>query len=55
MKNVRRLSFVFTLILCSFVFVGCGISNNTNETLNDSLINESNENSSKESENEKIN
>lgn len=53
MKNMRRLSFVFTLILCSFIFVGCGISNNTNENLNDSLINESNENSLKESENEK--
>ena len=53
MKNMRRLSFVFTFILCSFIFVGCGASNNTNKTLNDSLINESNENSSKECENEK--
>ena len=53
MKNMRRLSFVFTFILCSFIFVGCGASNNTNENLNDSLINESNENSSKETEDEK--
>lgn len=50
---MRRLSFVFTLILCSFIFVGCGASNNTNKTLNNNLVNESNENSSKESENEK--
>lgn len=53
MKNMRRLSFAFALIICSFIFVGCGISNNTNETLNDGLINKSNQNSSKESENEK--
>ncbi|WP_195972839.1 N-acetylmuramoyl-L-alanine amidase family protein [Clostridium thermobutyricum] len=53
MKNMRRLSLSFILIMCSFIFVGCGISNNTNETLNDGLISESNQNSSKESENEK--
>ena len=53
MKNMRRLSLSFILIICSFIFVGCRISNNTNETLNYGLINESNENSSKESENEK--
>lgn len=53
MKNMRRLSLSFILIICSFIFVGCGISNNTNETLNDGLISESNQNSSKESENEK--
>ncbi|OPX47466.1 N-acetylmuramoyl-L-alanine amidase AmiA precursor [Clostridium thermobutyricum DSM 4928] len=53
MKNMRRLSFVFTLILCSFIFVGCGASNNTNKSLNDNLVNESNENSSKETEDEK--
>lgn len=53
MKNMRRLSLSFILIICSFIFVGCGISNNTNETLNDGLINGSNQNSSKESENEK--
>lgn len=50
---MRRLSLSFILIICSFIFVGCGISNNTNETLNDGLINKSNQNSSKESENEK--
>ncbi|WP_288479640.1 N-acetylmuramoyl-L-alanine amidase [uncultured Clostridium sp.] len=50
---MRRLSLSFILIMCSFIFVGCGISNNTNETLNDGLINKSNQNSSKESENEK--
>ncbi|WP_436512495.1 N-acetylmuramoyl-L-alanine amidase family protein [Clostridium thermobutyricum] len=53
MKKMRRLSFVFTLILCSFIFAGCGVSNNTNKTLNNSLVNESNENSSKETEYEK--
>lgn len=53
MKNMRRLSLSFILIICSFIFVGCGISNNTNETLNYGLINESNENSSRKSENEK--
>lgn len=53
MKNMRRLSFAFALIICSFIFVGCRISNNTNKTLNDGLISESNQNSSKESENEK--
>ncbi|WP_317311017.1 N-acetylmuramoyl-L-alanine amidase [Clostridium thermobutyricum] len=53
MKNMRRLSFAFILILCSFIFVGCGVSNNTNKSLNDNLVNESNENSSKETEYEK--
>lgn len=53
MKNMRKLSFAFALIICSFIFVGCGASNNTNKTLNNNLVNESNENSSKESENEK--
>lgn len=53
MKNMRRLNLSFILIICSFIFVGCGISNNTNKTLNDGLISESNQNSSKESENEK--
>ena len=53
MKNMRRLSFAFTLIICSFIFVGCRISNNTNETLNDGLISESNQNSLRKSENEK--
>ena len=55
MKKIIRLSFILTLIMCSFLFVGCKISNDINGTSNEKLNDSQSKKSLESLDNENIN